>query len=327
MAVVRSTFAIWLASLLLPATARFMHKHVAVDLQGRQAPVDTVAVETSMAPGVLTMITPSPGAAPVAVTSQSQVVTSFVPEFTLCALPPIAFFPVSQPETIPTTAPWANFSTSIPPVDGECETVYRSTLTTVCATTLSGLIDEYPVTDCADEITFSSDHGFVLAYPTPTPSEIGTETYNNLSSVPAQAAITPAPVIQTLTTFYAAPWQELTTAGPPTDVTRIVCTTHANGTEVCIRENQIWQTELITISTSTVTDINLSTTIYGPSQVIFATLIAANVTEQVTTISVHTRLELEYETQITTTNVQNATVSTGPTQYETWTVEEASPSS
>ncbi|TKA62586.1 hypothetical protein B0A55_11609 [Friedmanniomyces simplex] len=136
--------------------------------------------------------------------------------------------------------------------------------------------------------------------------------------------ITPAPEIQTLTTYYLAPWQDLTAATAPSDVIRKICQTFANGTEECITEYQIWRTSLVTATATTTATLNISTTIHGPSGVIIWETFVANVTEQITTFSMLTTMEVEYQTQFTTTQMASAAVSTAPTVYETMTVELAS---
>ncbi|KAK5679313.1 Pre-rRNA-processing protein ipi3 [Elasticomyces elasticus] len=312
------------------------HAHQAVEVQRRQAgppvmaaPRQVSALPTSLSSGVIALITPSPGASPIAVTKQSQIVTSYVPQFTLCELPPLAFFPTTPvPSARPTMAPYHNYSISIPPGNGTCTTIYSQTETMVCDTTLYGLVTSYPVSNCAQEITFSSRYGYALVTPTLASNSSNNATFGSPTGTGmtnnATAMITPAPEIQTLTTYYLAPWQDLTAATAPTDVTRKVCQVFANGTEECITENQVWHTSLVTKSATLTTTLNISTTIHGPSGVIVWETFVANVTEQLTTFSMMTTMELEYQTEYTTTHKASASLSTAPTVYETMTVELAS---
>ncbi|KAK0781521.1 hypothetical protein LTR91_013872 [Friedmanniomyces endolithicus] len=340
MAFVRSVWTLLAVAMI--AEARRMphkHEHQAVEVQRRQVgppvmvgPRKVSASPTSLSSGVLTLVTPSPGASPVSVTMQSQIVTSYVPQFTLCELPPLAFLPTTPvPSARPTTAPYHNYSISMPPGNGTCTTIYSETETMVCDTTLYGLATSYPVTDCAQDITFSSQYGYTLVPPTPTGniSSNATQAHPSgtamiASATNATAMITPAPEIQTFTTYYLAPWQELTAATAPSDVIRKVCQTLANGTEECITEYQVWHTSLVTKTATSTTTLNISTTIHGPSGVIVFETFVANVTEQVTTFSMATTMEIEYETALTTTHMASASVSTAPTVYETMTVELAS---
>ncbi|KAK5133486.1 hypothetical protein LTR08_007728 [Meristemomyces frigidus] len=323
-----------LAVLVLVAEAhRMPYKLEAAGVHRRQygAPAGVSASATSLPSGVITLITPSPGASPVTVTKQSQIVTTYVPQFTLCELPPIAFFSVSPAQSArPTAAPYQNYSISISPGNGSCTTIYSETETMVCDTTLTGLVTTYPVTNCAQEITFSSQYGYTLATPTPTANVSSNATYpfsNGTYSVtnPAGSAmVTPAPTIETLTTYYLAPWQELTAATAPSDVIKKVCQTLANGTMECITEYQVWHTSLVTQTATSTISLNISTTISGPSQLIIWETFVANVTEHMTTFSMTTTMETEYQTEWTTTHKSSASMSTAPTVFETLTVEEAS---
>lgn len=247
------------------------------------------------------------------ITEQSQLATSYEPVFTLCDLPPQAVFPVTPVPSTSVTSPWRNYSISIPPGNGTCETIYTPTQTMVCATTLTGLINKYTVTACDQDITFSTNYGYVLAMPTEiaNTSDIATET--------GSAMITPKPTIQTLTTYQLAPWQALTDGLSPEEVMLKVCATYANGTEECIRQYEVWHTSLVTQMATFTHFVNISTTIHGPSQVIVDT-ITGNVTEQLTTYTMTTAIEKEYQTEIETTEREQAT----STSTRTVTVEKAS---
>jgi hypothetical protein len=311
-----------LSALVLLAQARRLpaYRHEAFELEVRQAEPTGVSALATQA-GVLTIITPSPGAVPVSVTEQSQIVTTYIPQFTLCDLPPVGFFPVTRPTTLSSNAPFRNISMTIPPGNGTCETIYKTTATMVCATTLSDLTTTYTISKCPQDVTFSTQYGYVIATPTATANLTGnspTGTYGNGS-----AMITAAPSIRTLTTFFLAPWQQLTTAGPPEDVDLKVCATLANGTVNCVREYQIWETSLLTINATSTISVNFSTTIAGPSQLIVETFVA-NITKALVTYSMSTTMELEYVTEALTTETASRAVSTEPTVYQTKTVERAS---
>lgn len=264
---------------------------------------------------VYTYITPSPGATPVAVTTESQIVTSYVPQFTLCELPPIAFFSASAISRTSTSPAFQNYSISIPTDTGTCTTIFDPTITMVCATTLTALDRQYTVTNCNDDITFSSEYGYVLATP----------TASGPTNVPA--SVTPAPTVETLTTYFLAPWQQLTAGTAPSEVDLKVCRSFTNGSIECIREYQVWETSLVTRTATTVTSINISTTVHGASQIIIETFVA-NVTETLTTFSMSTTMDLEFETEYTTTNSMNRTStivqSTEMPFYETYTLERVS---
>ena len=324
MALPRSLLALISSSLLLLPEARRLpiHKHQAVDVKVARQDVPS-AVSASPITGVLSLITPSPGASPVQVTKQSQLVTTYVPQFTLCELPPIEFFSVTpQPSAMPTTAPYRNYSILIPPGNGSCTTVYKQTETMVCATTLSDLTTTYTVTQCPQDITFSTQYGYTLATPTGSNGIVAATGTGLCPYRNATAMITPAPTIQTLTTYYLAPWQELNSAGPPANVDLKVCSALANGTEQCVREYQVWQTSLVTSVGTTYSAYNFTTTIGGPSQFIVETFVA-NVTELMTTVRMSTTMALTYETELETTSTGTRSVSTGSTITQTISLEEA----
>ncbi|GAB7356005.1 hypothetical protein MBLNU459_g6629t1 [Dothideomycetes sp. NU459] len=318
--------------LLEQATTRQVFRHEAAEIMQRQAErpfwsPPAAQISQTQSGEILTFITPSPGATPVAISAQSQLVTSYVPQYTLCELPPLAEVLITAaPIATSTTAPYSNYTVSTPPGNGTCTTIYSPTETMVCATVLSGIATRYTVTDCAQDMTFSSAYGYVLATPSPT----GPNATNVTGS--SSALTTPAPTIQTLTTYYLAPWQQLTTAGPPGTVDVKVCTTDArNGSAKCVLEYYAWQTTLLTLTMSTVTRIDLTTTVAGPSQLLVETFVA-NVTELLTTFSLSTTMALQYtlltETgsmvpRFTSPSPSPPTTTTGATVYETFTVEPA----
>lgn len=330
------------AAFALTAETRHLHsKHEAVAIERRQlappiaaTPIAAGIVTTSAAE-VLTFITPSPGASPVAITEQSQLVTSYVPQYTLCELPPKAFFPVTPTAaTVATTAPFRNFSVSIPSGSGTCTTTFSPTRTMVCATTLTGLVQKYTVTNCAQDITFSSEYGYVLARPTAafdlssaaSPSASDLSLTSASSTLTAEyALITAAPTVQRLTTYFLAPWQSVTAGLSPEDVALKVCALYANGTEECIRQYEVWHTSLLTETATLTSSVNISATLQGLSQVIVGTF-AANITADLTTFRMTTDLQLEYQTEYETTSRELITPTTAGTSYVTRTLLDATPS-
>lgn len=331
-----SAFAV--AALVLGVQAGHGYRHKAFDVNRRQAgspimgpppSVATMGPAMSLSSGVLTLITPSPGAAPVAVTQQSQIVTSYVPQFTLCELPPAAYWPVTpMPSASAVSAPYSNYSVSFPPGKGTCTTIYSSTDTMVCATTLTGLASKVPITNCAQDVTFSSQYGYELVTPTPSFGNMSSNaTYANVTYPNATATITRGPSIETVTTYYLAPWKQLTAGTAPSNVIREVCSAVSNasytGTE-CITAYQVWTTSLVTYTTTSTTLLNVSATISGPSQIIIEETIMGNVTNEMTTFSLMTTVETEYQTHYTTTQQSVVPVTTAPTVFETLSVEYAS---
>lgn len=332
MGFIRSFVALATTTLVLQAEAarhprHFKHEAVQIEATQAEPPVETIpttpAEESAVATSgeVLTYITPSPGATPIAITEQSQLITSFVPEFTICELPPQTVYPATPvlPTTI--TAPYKNYSISIPTGTGTCETIYSPTNTMVCATTLTGLVSKYTVSECDQDITFSTEYGYVLARPTASTNA----TAASGLSTGVSAMITPAPTIQTLTTYLVAPWEAVTAGLAPEEVRLKVCSKYANRTNECIEQFEVWHTSLLTETATSTTSVNISTTIHGPNaQVIIATY-AANITEAVSTFRMTTDMELEYSTELETTSRELVTPTTAPTSYITMTLENATP--
>lgn len=221
------------------------------------------------------LVYPSPDASAVEITSQSQVITSYLPEMTWCVGPPIGFAMVT------TRAPYQNESAAYEVVTagtGHCETVYVPTETTVCATTLTGIASKIVVSECDQEITFSSECGFTLEAPTPITSD--------------SSLITPAPTVKSMTTFWVAPWQSLTAGEVPSDVDIKVCTAQEDETLECIHYREVWEVLVITKTVTTHREVQLTTTVTGPGTLIVETMTAI-VTDTVETVDLSTTLLLE----------------------------------
>jgi hypothetical protein len=145
-------FAIYAFFLVIGTSADKVHKsrfkHEAVETlrkrheEGKRQ-IKSIAVQAkpTIPNSFYTIITPSPGAAPV--TRQNQVVVTFVPLMTMCVGPPVAFVPITTVEP-----PYLNYSISIAG-NGSCSTYYIRTATTVCVTTLTGLATRIRVSQCS----------------------------------------------------------------------------------------------------------------------------------------------------------------------------------
>ncbi|KAF2009298.1 hypothetical protein BU24DRAFT_358997 [Aaosphaeria arxii CBS 175.79] len=238
-------------------------------------------------PEVITRVFPSPDAQPVDITAQSQVMTSYLLDYVWCVPGPLALVPTA---TL-LGPPYLNESTLYETKtagSGTCETVYVPTETTVCATTLTGLASKITVTDCSQEITFSSECGFTLETPTPT--------LQNLTSL-----ITPAPTVKRMMTYWIAPWQSLTLGDTPSDVDTKICTILDNDTLECIRYQEVWEVVVVTTTTTVEWPVEVTTTVTGPGTLIIDTL-QAQVTDTIAYIDLSTILLLETEISIETTS-------------------------
>lgn len=182
-------------------------------------------------PTTYTIITPSPSASPIPITSQSQVVTTYVPILTLCPMSTrgAGIKPRSVAPYTNDTAPFGNTTG-----DG-CVTKYSALRTTVCDTTINGIATQVHVTTCNQQVTFSSMFGYSLSTIAPT------DTYE----------AGPLPTIETITTYFQAPWQAVTDGSTPTDIVQRVCSPVPTNSQQCVDIQEIWETiPISTVKTS-----------------------------------------------------------------------------
>ena len=245
---------LYLRPLVLPLTV-FLHlTFAAIARRGDELSTVLRAGASTSTVTALTFITPSPGADPIPITSQSQVVTSYIPVMTVCPLiitqpAPVPFLPTATPNlssrgTAASNAvissgasllrrqavedadgPYAN--ASIPTsVLTACSVSYTLTTRTICHTTLSPLASPViPITNCYQRITFSTDHGYTLVAPS--------------ASWKGNISVTAALTVQTLESYYVAPWQYVYTGVPADVVDKVVCSTSAGGKE-CTTTAEDW---------------------------------------------------------------------------------------
>lgn len=254
------------------------------------------ATETTTLPpppppvSILTVIYPSPNAAPVEITSTSQVVTSFIPVATFCVGPARYFSSISG-------GPFTNGSANITDYDsgtGSCSTGYSTTTKPICATTLTGLASKITVSECDQEITFSSEAGFTLVTPSPTPA-----------STNAAALITPCPTVRRLHTYYLAPWQSITAGTAPSAIEVKICTEQPNGTQQCSRYQEVWELIAVTSTSTFSVPVAFERTVEGPGALIFdASTSYVNSTAVVVSLSKTLRRETEVVAQSTRTAVR-----------------------
>ncbi|KAJ4374385.1 hypothetical protein N0V83_003126 [Neocucurbitaria cava] len=184
---------------------------------------------------------------------------------------------------------------------GSCDTAYSPTETTVCATTLTGLATKVTVTDCDQEVTFSTEAGFTLETPTPV-------TTNH-------SLITPAPTVKSMYTYWLARWQSLTAGESPSDVDVKICTVMDDGELDCIRYQEIWEVVLVTQTVTTARTVQLSTTVSGPGTLLVETY-QSIVTDTVESIDLSTVLHLatEFETESTSSGRKPVTTISSTTE-------------
>lgn len=281
------------------ARIQYGYRHEAVDAAHRRQALPSLTISytvteqctasTATPASILSIVWPSPDASPVEITSQSQVVTSYIPAFTWCVGPPIEWMANAT-----LGPPFLNYSTTQYAMTavgtGSCETAYVPTQTTVCATTLTALATKIPITDCDQEVTFSSECGFTLETPTPTAA--------NLS------LITPAPTLKRMMTYWMAPWQSLTLGEVPSDVDIKVCTFLDSLEMECTSYQEVWEVVVVTSTITTQRQVDLTTTVSGPGLLIIET-VHANITDTIHTVALSTML-------MTHTEIETESISTSP---------------
>lgn len=227
---------------------------------------------------------PSPSASPTPITQQSQVETTYVPRITTCKGPPVAFEIYRQ-----TRYPFHNYTSTIygnGPIT--CDTLYYTETTTICATTLTGVASRITVSECTQDVTFSSDFGIT----TVTPRSTVTDDNGDRST------ITAIPSLQLRTTYYLAPWQSIATSVGilPTDVDVKVCHQRpGNDTiEDCIRMEESWAVLPVTLTSTYTSSVDLLATLTeGPGEYVVGT-IHGQFVGNATIVSLSTEMILNY---------------------------------
>ncbi|KAK0661372.1 hypothetical protein DIS24_g2617 [Lasiodiplodia hormozganensis] len=227
---------------------------------------------------------PSPSALPTPITQQSQVETTYIPRITTCKGPPVALEILQQ-----TTLPFLNYTSTIygqGPIT--CDTLYYTETTTICATTLPGIASKITISECTQDVTFSSDFATTIV----TPRSTVTASDGHLST------ITNAPSIQLRTTYYMAPWQSLTAnvGVLPADVDVKVCHPRpGNDTiEDCIRAEESWAVLPVTLTSTYTSFVDLLATLTeGPGEYVVGTVHGQFVGNK-TIVSLSTEMVMNY---------------------------------
>jgi len=158
---------------------------------------------------------------------------STTPQLTICPLVPSlptpttnTTLPASAASALPrrqAPAPYTN--TSLPTSYlSSCSISYTPTPTQICHTTLFPLAaPTIPITDCTQQITFSTDHGYTLLPSTPNKTQ----------------------EIVDLTTYYAARWDVLTAGVPTQGIRKEVCSTAP--TTDCSTTWEVWEVSTVRV--------------------------------------------------------------------------------
>jgi len=110
-----------------------------------------------------------------------------------------------------------------------CSIVFKKIVTTTCSTVLTYAFTQATISDCSQNITFSTQSSYSIVTATLT------------------ATTTPAPnvspsvttYVQSLVSFYIAPWQSLA-ANTPSNITVLVCEYDFTGPSSCTTIQEVW---------------------------------------------------------------------------------------
>ena len=140
---------------------------------------------------------------------QGMVVTATVPVYVVCNYLPGATPPAS------------------------CSTVQETITTSFCSTTLTAGFDRYAISDCNQEITFSTQSSYSIV----------TVTSSHAASPPAlknpDPSLTYSTYVQNIVTYYVCPWRSLA-SGDPSGITLVICKTDFAGEVSCENIQEVW---------------------------------------------------------------------------------------
>jgi hypothetical protein len=161
-------------------------------------------------------------------TSQSMVASLIIPIFEVC------------------NTPGSNITS--------CSTVFQTITTTSCSTVLTYAFTKTTITDCEENITFSTQSSYSLTSavrPIITPS-----LYVSPSS---SLSLTTTTYVQSIVSYHFAPWQSLA-SGIPSNITLRICTSNIFKEETCIDIQEVWvvHTEYVPITVTSSLDISTS---------------------------------------------------------------------
>lgn len=229
------------------------HRRAAPAALHRRNGNPTVATATSTM-DILTIITPSPSATPVTITEQGQIVTMYEPQVTICSIYTNGSTSLEKLPIAPSMS--TQLSSSI---DSNCTTIYNSYTTSICHATLTGLASKVIVSECAQQVTFSKDYGAAIVTPSP--------------KLEGPRMITPAPSIQMISTYYAAPWTDLTSGRTPSKVRVAACSASGinESATTCTEWDEVWSASTMFRVMETTTAINFSSVVTGPVNIMYGT--------------------------------------------------------
>lgn len=134
--------------------------------------------------------------------------------------------------------------------------------TNICSTILTGGGQLLAVTDCTQDVTFSTDHTYNLSTSAmlapPSIVQKGNATDNTAigNGMPIASTTYAVPTI----IYYMAPWQDVAT-GIPTQVLAKMCSAAPDGGQDCTSVMEKWAVTTTAVVQSFTNTINLTTTL------------------------------------------------------------------
>ena len=136
----------------------------------------------------------------------------------------------------------------------------------ICSTIMTGGGQLLTVTDCTQDVTFSTDHGYnlstsaMLAPLTIIKMDDGTLATVTTNSIPITHTTYAVPT----TTYYLAPWQDVA-VGIPTQVLAKICSAAPSGGQDCKSVQERWTVTTVAVVQSFFKTIRLTTTLSAVS--------------------------------------------------------------
>ncbi|KAN0110561.1 hypothetical protein V8E51_006948 [Hyaloscypha variabilis] len=241
---------------------------------------------------------PAPSVIEPTLTSQGMVVSSVIPLYEICNTP-----------GLDTTS---------------CSTVFETTVTTACSTVLTYAFTQATVSDCSQNITFSTQSSYSLVTTTISP---------DVTPAPLNQPLATTTYIQSIVSYYIAPWKALA-ANTPSNVTVLVCEYDLSGSPICTTIQEVWVVSTVHIPVITTSTLIISTTLaspavllLGPTDTITATAGLLYVSTEITYTSISPNATTSISTILpTSTSFETLTItSTLPPKTITITLSSVTP--
>ncbi|KAI9743482.1 MAG: hypothetical protein M1818_002795 [Claussenomyces sp. TS43310] len=143
------------------------------------------------------------------------------------------------------------------PLLTNCSTVFEAQTTTICSAVLTGFFARVTVSECDQNVTFSTKSGFQLATTLAPATATG--------ALAARQDQSTTMYVQSVVSYYVAPWQSIA-ANTPTGITVVVCTFSITGVETCSQINEVWAVHTAYVPVTMTSAVSIAA--YFPSAVL-----------------------------------------------------------